>query len=156
MIKMNQGGTALAADLNELKKNVGESLPHGFQEFVKEHDGAEPETNIFRINDENDSGVNRFIPVKKILEERNQIENLAPNTIPIAWAEGGNFVLLVVDTCEVQFWDHENGDITTLTNSFEDFMSMLQPFNVNDIQLKPGQVKSVWINPDFLKRLGRE
>ena len=36
---------------------------------------------------------------------------------------------------------------------FGAFLDILEPFDIKTIQLKPGQVKKVWIDPEFLKRL---
>ena len=119
--------------------------------FLGEHDGAEPETNIFSVDEQNDSGVNQFIPARRILREREGLDNLAPHAIPVAWAEGGNYVLVDIDrNGEVQFWDHETSNISKLANDFDSFLSSLRPFSVDDVELKPGQVKSAWVDPDFL------
>ena len=73
----------------------------------------------------------------------------------MAWAEGGNYVL--VDEGRkgtVWFWDHEIPDAPTeLAPNFGAFLNLLEPFDIATIQLKPGQVKKVWIDPEFLKRL---
>ncbi|MBX3432813.1 MAG: SMI1/KNR4 family protein [Pirellulales bacterium] len=108
-----------------------------------------------KSSDVNDSGVNRFIPVRQILAERKNIEELSARAFPIAWAEGGNYVLIDLDAAgAVFFWDHETAESTKLADDFDGFLATLQPFNVDDIELKPGQVKSVWVDPDFLKEFG--
>ena len=33
---------------------------------------------------------------------------------------------------------------------------MLQPFDVSKIELKPGQVKKVWVDPEFLREFGQK
>ena len=103
----------------------------------------------------NESGVNGFIPISLVMVERNKIENIPENAYPVAWAEGGNYVL--VDerrNGEVYFWDHEQPEtILKIADSFGGFLSMLKPFDIRTVELKPGQVKSVRINPEFLKRL---
>jgi len=33
------------------------------------------------------------------------------------------------------------------------FLDRRKPFDINSVQLKPGQVKKVWIDPEFLKRI---
>ena len=154
-LKMTKGASASRLDISALEEFVGKPLPQEFKAFLHEYDGADPEPNIFPPNDM--VGVNRFIPAKEILRERQGIENIGAHAIPIAWASGGNFVLLNMDAGgEVEFWDHETAEITTLANSFDSFLSALRPFSVDDIELKPGQVKSAWVDPDFLKSLGDE
>ena len=73
----------------------------------------------------------------------------------MAWAEGGNYVF--VDEAmngAVFFWDHEiPEEPTKLADNFQAFLDGLQPFDVKSIELKPGQVKRVWVDPEFLKKL---
>jgi len=155
-IKLTKGRAALPADIASLEAILGGLPSHEFIDFVRENDGAEPETNIFRIDAGNESGVNGFIPMCKIAEEMRHIENLPEKSFPIAWAEGGNYVLInQAAGGGVFFWDHERPDnLIRLTDSFFAFLELLQPFDVNTIKLKPGQVKKAWIDPDFLKGLG--
>jgi len=44
-------------------------------------------------------------------------------------------------------------DVTKIADDFSGFLSLLEPDD-EDVQLKPGQVKSVWIDPEFLKEIG--
>ncbi|MBX3432811.1 MAG: hypothetical protein KF847_05790 [Pirellulales bacterium] len=50
-VKISKSGAAQSADIASVENAVGSELPSGFKGFLGEHDGAEPETNIFRIND---------------------------------------------------------------------------------------------------------
>jgi len=99
--------------------------------------------------------VNQFIPVAEIQKERAYLENIPAKAYPIAWAECGNYVF--VDEGKngaVFFWDHEiPEEITELAANFGAFLDLLEPFDIKTIELKPGQVKRVWVNPEFLKRL---
>jgi hypothetical protein len=79
--------------------------------FLGAHDGAKPATNVFRISDNNESGVTGFIPVSEIQKARAFIENIPRRAYPIAWAEGGNDVF--VDEARngaVFFGDHDVPD----------------------------------------------
>jgi hypothetical protein len=69
-------------------------LPAELIDFVARNDGAEPETNVFKIGPANESGVNGFIPIKEIVNKMPRIENLPPRSFPVAWAEGGNYVFV--------------------------------------------------------------
>ncbi len=127
-------------------------MPAELIDFVARNDGAEPETNVFKIGPANESGVNGFIPIKEIVNKMPRIENLPPRSFPVAWAEGGNYVSvnLAADGA-VFFWDHERPDsVVRLASSFSTF---LEPFDVSSVKLKPAQVKKAWIDPDFLKGL---
>jgi hypothetical protein len=136
------------------EQSVGARLPDDYKRFLAQHNGSEPETNIFRIDDTNDSGVNGFIPFAQIPAERALInEELPDRAIPVAWAEGGNYVFLhLQQNGSAFFWDHEDPEQPTkLSDTFSEFLDLLKPFDVSSIELKPGQVKSVWIDPDLLR-----
>ena len=122
---------------------------------ISRNDGAEPETNFFKISDKNESEVNGFIPVKKIAEEIQAIGDPPDGSYSIVWAEGGNYVVVnEADAGAVFFWDHERIDgMARLTSNFRSFLDILEPFDVNSIELKPGQVLKAWIDPDFLKEI---
>jgi hypothetical protein len=52
------------------------------------------------------------------------------------------------------FWDHETDDLTVIASSWEEFASgCVEP---KAVKLKPGQVKSAWMNPEFAKKMGIE
>jgi hypothetical protein len=99
--------------------------------------------------------VNGFIPVRDITQEAQHIENLGAGSFPIAWAEGGNYILMdLASGGTVSYWDHEQPDSPTeLAESFLSFLDLLEPFDATAVELKPGQVISAWIDPDFLKSL---
>lgn len=142
------------AEIKAFEARVGAALPDAYKQFLSVHNGVRPETNIFRISEVNDSGINGFIPLSQILRERALIEHELPfHAIPIAWAEGGNYVCLDLDRAgTVFFWDHEEPEpITYLAETLEDFLNQLKRFDVSSIELKPGQVKSAWIDPSLLE-----
>jgi len=153
-IKLKKGKCASEADLQALETVLACRLSESFRTFSLSNDGAEPETNIFRISDRNESGVNRFIPVSEIPKEHAFIENLPERAYPIAWAECGNYVFINDDQRgAVFFWDHENpNEVTKLASDFGAFLDVLEPFDLKSVKLKPGQVKKVWINPDFIRK----
>ncbi len=153
-ITLRNGRCLSEAEVTAFEKQAGVQLPGDYREFVLLHDGAEPDTNTFPVGSENDCGVSQFIPLRETLAERRYIENAGVECLPVAWAEGGNYVYLDLKRDGVFFWDHEepSGD-QKLAESFSEFLDMLAPFDVKDIELKPGDVKEVWIDPDFLKGL---
>ncbi len=154
-LQLKKGRAASQNDIAALQQRIGEPIVSEFLEFVAVNDGAEPETNIFKVGATNESGVNRFIPIKEIIHEMSQIENLPKKSFPFAWAEGGNYVFLnQADNGAVFFWDHEQPDnLVKLANGLRSFLELLEPFDISSIKLKPGQVKNAWIDPDFLKEV---
>ncbi|HTV41604.1 MAG TPA: SMI1/KNR4 family protein [Candidatus Sulfotelmatobacter sp.] len=155
-IKLKGGKSAPQKALQELETALGCRISISFRRFVSKNDGAEPEPNIFNIGKDNNAGVNQFIPISEIWEERQDIDNIPRQAYPIARASCGNYVLLDESKGgQVYFWDHELpvDNIIKLANNFDEFLSMLEPLDINSIKLKPGQVKKVWFAPDFLKRI---
>ena len=65
----------------------------------------------------------------------------------------GNFFLRVCDGT-VRFWDHETEEDEILAPSVRAFLSALAA--PTPVQLRPGQVKSAWIDPAFLEELRRK
>lgn len=70
-----------------------------------------------------------------------------------AWAEDGcGNAFVVSSTGSIGFWDHETDDIETLAADWSTFVSgCTQP---SGVELEPGQVESVWINPEFARQHG--
>ena len=108
-VKLTKGRTAPQDEIAALQRKLGEPLPSEFIEFVALNDGAEPETNIFKIEAAKDSGVNRFISVKEIAGEMPRIENLPGRSFPVAWAEGGNYVFVNLSAGGAVFFGITNG-----------------------------------------------
>lgn len=154
-VKLTNGRPALPSDIETLERTFGRALPKSYLEFVRKHDGAEPENNIFKIEGALESGgISRFIPIREIPDERVYVENIPFSAFPIAWAEGGNYIFIDVASASIYFWDHEVPDPPVqVATDFDFFIEMLEPFDVSSVKLKPDQVKGVWIDPDFLKSL---
>src|SRR5437588_6280854 len=130
-IKLHNGKPVSEESILALEIALGYRLADSFRAFVRTHDGAKPETNIFKISATNESGVNRFIPLNEIQKERTRIEHLPRRAYPVAWAEGGNYVLIDEDrNSAVFFWDHEVPEVPAkLANSFDAFLDLLEPFD---------------------------
>lgn len=93
-IKLSKSNPISDRTIAEVEEVLGCRLPDSFKIFVKLHNGSQPKNNSFRINDKNSSGVNRFIPIEDIPNEKNKIEYFPSQGYPIAWAECGNYVFL--------------------------------------------------------------
>lgn len=143
-----------SSEIGAFEATFGAALPEDYKQFLSQHNGSAPETNIFKINERNGCGVNAFIPFAELLKERALIGDEIPaKAIPIAWAECGNFVCLDLGNAgAVFFWDHEEPDRPTqLARTFAAFLDLLKPFDVSSIKLKPCQVKNAWIDPSLLQ-----
>jgi len=154
-IAINGGKPASERDILALESALGCCLSAAFRTFVEASDGAEPENNIFKVGSDNESGVRQFIPVAEIPHELTFLDDLSAHAYPIAWDDCGNYVVVDEDQQgAVFFWDHELPEpLTKLASDFGEFLNLLQPFDPASVQVKPGQVKSAWIDPEFLKLL---
>jgi hypothetical protein len=156
-VKLHGGEPASEQDILTLEKGLDCKVSDSYRKFLLEHNGAKPGRNIFKISANHEAGVNSFIAAKEIMKERRYIENIPPKAFPVAWAEGGNYVFVdESNNGAVYFWDHETAETTKLAFTFGDFLNLLQPFDPKTVELKPGQVKRVWIDPEFLKRINKE
>jgi hypothetical protein len=63
--------------------------------------------------------------------------------------ECGNFFVKNADA--IGFWDHETSRITLLANSESAFMAGIAP--ATKTNLRPGHVKSAWLDPAFAELL---
>ena len=148
-----------ATDIASFEQAAGIELPGQYRDFLLQYNAAKPETNIFAIpGGSNQSGVNEFIPLEKILVESKNVDGVDCRFIAVGWTEGGNYICIDLDSVgEVFFWDHEQpSDRLRLARSWNEFLQMLQPFDVSKIELKPGQVKKAWVDSEFLKNLKKK
>jgi hypothetical protein len=69
--------------------------------------------------------------------------------LPFAGDPCGNIFALEPGSGKVFFWDHETDEALAIAPSLGQFVDALQePVQVD---LKPDQVKAVWIDPEFLE-----
>lgn len=147
-IKLKKYSPASEIEIQELETKSGINLPVDFRNFLRQYNGATPEENVF--DDDVSVSVDRFLPVSDINRRTSKIEGLPKNALAIAEAPSGNIIYLTKDKKYIYYWDHEiEGGDKKLASSFDAFLNKLKPFDVSSIQLKPGQVKSVWVDPDF-------
>ena len=68
--------------------------------------------------------------------------------------DGGGNLFTQMDNGSICFWDHETDDLFVISNSLEEFVTgCTEP---TEVKLKPGQVKSAWMDPAFAKEMGIE
>jgi hypothetical protein len=144
-VKITGGGAATSSDVSLLERTIDAPLDPAFLEFVKHNDGGTPEPNIFPVGGDNDADVSQFLPVREIPALMRTIEGLPSGSFPIARAAGGNFVLInSVQGGAVYFWDHElPSQSVKLTDSLQQFLNNMVPFDINKVTLNPDQIKSV-------------
>lgn len=102
------------------------------------------EGKVFQLSPEEEYGPIR--PVQGGLPEELKDRNV------IAEDSCGNYFLK--EGKSIVFWDHETSEITNLAPSLIEFsVKCVEP---NDVELKEGQVESVWVDPEFAKEMGIE
>lgn len=142
-----------------LERTLGCFLPKDYLGFVANFNGGKPQVNSFPIGrGGNESGVNDFVALERVVEEMELGGfSVLQGIIPFAFAEGGNYVCIEVATGGVFFWDHEieveQGGLVKIADDIPQFLDLIKPFDQSGIKLKPDQVKSAWIDPDFLDGL---
>jgi len=131
-----------------------------YRRFLKQWNGAKPENNWFKVGERNHSSVTRFIPLAEIPKELSLLKSELPRgSFPIAWDESGNYVCLNSRrNGEVFFWDHELPERTvTLSQGLDGFVDhVMEPFEPTKLKFEPHQVKSAWVDPEFLKQLKKK
>ena len=154
-VGLKGGGIASERDIAALEKLIDQPLDHSFRKFIAGNDGAIPDSNAFPVNGiSNFGGVNEFTPVKEIIGEREYFETIGEHAYPVAISAGGNYVVLNQGHGgAIFFWDHELDEFSIIASSFDEFLDMLEPFDESSVELAPGQVRSMWIDPNFLKQL---
>ncbi|UYY77158.1 SMI1/KNR4 family protein [Sphingomonas sp. R1] len=136
-------------ELLALAAHIGQSLPLSYIQFVMLHDGAKPGENVIKTSD-NEVGVSRFIPVREAAALSGEIEGFPSSAIAFAEDDCGNYFYIAPSNGAVYFWDHElEGVDERMAEDASDFMAKLSPFDASTLQLRPGQVRSAWIDPSF-------
>jgi hypothetical protein len=160
------------SDIENFEALIQKKLPFDYCQFLLIFNGGKPEANEFFISrQQTASGVSLFYGLLEnrqwgdLIYHRKMLHRRVPqNILPIASDPCGNCICLSLNSDtfgQVFFWNHEleadEGEPTTFTNlfkigdSFNDFFGQLKQFDANQIKLKPGQVKKVWVNPNFLE-----
>jgi hypothetical protein len=87
-----------------------------------------------------------------------------PSQDQFSTLDGTSFDAIGEDTCgngfavakdgAVLFWDHETDDLIPLAASVSEFVANC--IDSAPVELNPEQVKSVWIDPEFAKLIGKK
>jgi hypothetical protein len=66
--------TVTRAEVEAIENFIDHKVSSDYKVFLVYHNGAEPETNVFSIDLNNESGVNRFIPIHRLTNEYEAIK----------------------------------------------------------------------------------
>ena len=109
-----------------------------------------PKRDTFRVGEE-EFEVGTLFPVASWRQHCEPCRQLG--SLVVGEDSCGNLFLFAPDG-SVSFWDHETDEETILSATMEQFCDgLVEPAPV---VLRPGQVISAWIDPEFLADLRRE
>lgn len=153
MIELESGRPASEDDIQSLETEVGKPLPNDYREFINQFDGASSQNLVFDVPPDNSASIRWFIPVSDVLEQRQFLYLENPEILPVAEVECGNFVVMdLSNDGEILFWDHElHEPLVPIAPSFRSFLTQLKVFDPDS--LPDAKVISVWIDPEFKKKL---
>jgi hypothetical protein len=129
-------------------------IPKEFTRFLYKYNGGRLASNIFKINENYDISINKFLTLSEMEGIIPHIENIGKCVFPFALVEGGNYLLINFENSSISYWDHEEPyKKYSLSDNIQAFLLKLESFDVNSVDLPEDQVESVWVDPEFLKSL---
>lgn len=138
-------------ELDALDAHYGVSLLPAILEFYRRFNGAKLPLNEL-AGSEGNVALNQFIPASEVLHEVRIFEfSNRGGVLPIAWAEGGNYVAVDVLDGKVYFVDHEvhDGGLLIAPN----IEQLLQNLISSAPASGPSAGKILQIDADFLRRI---
>lgn len=140
-------------ELSELERYSCVSVDDDLRRFFDDYSGARFFPSGLQGDARGDVGISEFLAIAQILVEVQQFR-FRPGYIPIALAEGGNYVVIDLVSKAVLFLDHEVEDgYRKVAANVDDFVSRLIPNAEIQDDFSGINVKSVWIDPAFLARI---
>jgi SMI1-KNR4 cell-wall len=150
------------ADLRRVEAELAVTFRGDYIEFIRQYNGGKPAENVFDVPPDDMSGIHGIIP----LEELPYVHSLfadrtGSHIIPITFDWCGNYVCMDMSgrgEGDMFFLDHEipgRDALTFLAPSLKAFLDSVRPDDIK-VVIKPGQVTSAWIDPDFLREQQRK
>jgi hypothetical protein len=142
-----------ALDLARVEHFFGCALGEELLLFYNEFNGARLSLNELSGELCSAVGVNAFIPIDKVIGVIERFP-FAKNFLPIAWAEGGNYIVINLLDGQIYFVNHELEEgYFKVASNVGDFLDKLLPSKPLTALPEGVTVGDVWIDPDFLKRV---
>lgn len=140
-------------ELSELERYSGVSVDDEVRQFFNEYNGARFSPSGLQGDVRDDVGICAFLSISQILIEVQKFR-FRSGYIPIALAEGGNYVVIDLVSKAILFLDHEVEDgYRKVAANVGDFVKRLIPNAEIQDDFSGMKVKSVWIDPAFLARI---
>ena len=152
-IKMFDASPVSEEEISKFENNLGRRLPEIFRAFIEVNNGAELASNFY---DEN-CDCKYFIPLENIIKEKQYIDGLEDNKIPIAVSAGGCYILLSLSDETILYWDYSFPDkYQKVGTDIHDFLGHLKPEEKLVVEIHPDS-KVIYTNAEFdeeQRRLG--
>ncbi len=174
-VKISRANGRLDRDqIKRVEKLIGDPFPDDYRTFLLQTNGGDPEANRVETMDRVQSlRIRSFFGVvgqqrdDDLLHNRDGYEGRLPaGVVAVADDDSGNLICLSLrsdDFGGVYLWDHEMeadegcepsfANMHLIAHSFHELLDRIEPFDPSS-NLKEGQVKSVWVDPDFLREMG--
>lgn len=118
--------------IKEIEAELKITFPKDFIINIKQYDGGYPIPNKITVEGQ-DEVLNNLVSfgaedASFILDIISEVENFNDsNLVPIAEDPFGNLFCysFVEGTCEIVFWEHEDGSVKHVCNSFKELIAML-------------------------------
>ena len=147
-------------EVGKVEATLGLKLPTAYIEALAFCNGAISEPNVLEGSDQR-YNVERFLELSELPHVKKLLDEFNPSThAPIARAAGGDHICIATEgdrTGAILVADHEvPGDdaFSWVSDTLGSFLDGLVPFDIGTVILLPGQVRSAWIDPAFLKEIG--
>lgn len=139
---------ASESDIKLLIERFG-TLSGDYISFLENHDGVELDPTVVKGASEN-VGVRRFIAAAEIIGRSESVEGLSKKLMPFAEDGSGNFLCVNIIDKKVYFWDHEYMSNVCISDTFDQFLELLIPYDYSDLNKDKTQLISKWVDPDFI------
>jgi hypothetical protein len=137
-----------SAEISSIQQELNWVFPKEYIDFLKIYNGTEFESNIFYVKSYR--GFCSLSEIINILDLRTTykdiIRNFESEYIPIALAEGGNYILLSRNL-EIYFLDHEDEKKYKIANNLSGFLKLLKPNDISRVTLNPDDIISIYVDP---------
>ncbi|MEJ2459778.1 MAG: SMI1/KNR4 family protein [Novosphingobium sp.] len=154
-IGLHNESRASKQDIASLEMVIGQKLDKEFLEFIANHNGATPDANSYPVDGLHHMGsIRKFIPIEKIPQELRIIEDSQVGNLefsyPIALDDCGNYTILSQGKDGgIFFWDHEIDKISKLSDRFNEFLEMVEPFELSNDINESCRSADIWVDPNF-------
>lgn len=139
-----------SAEISRIQQEINWEFPKEYIDFLKNYNGSRFESNTFFLKAFGGScSLSEVINILDLQSTyKDIIERLESEYLPIALAEGGNYILLS-RKFEIYFLDHEEEKKYKIAKSLSGFLKLLKPTDFSKIELNPEDIISVYIDPKF-------